>query len=72
MDDAEQRAGNEAERTGRRGRRRRRGDRGADPLALRAFRDAVRDILAVEGRFEVFLATAPAELVGWHGAPARA
>ena len=39
----------------------------ADPT-LRAFRDAVRDIMAAEGRFEVQLGDDLDELQGWNGA----
>lgn len=36
-----------------------------DRLALRAFRDAVRDILADQGSFELAVATGPEASIAW-------
>lgn len=45
----------------------RRDDDDADPR-LRAFRDAMRDILATEGRFEVLMGEETELPQGWNGA----
>jgi len=38
-----------------------------DPLAARAFRDAMRDILDSEGRFELTVDDAPEQVWDWDG-----
>jgi len=40
-----------------------------DRLALRAFRDAMRDILADQGSFELAVTTGPEASIAWHGTP---